>query len=321
MSDSTTPVWLKDIALVTFDCFGTLVDWRAGMEKVEIRSDEDFREFERRCLKIQESDRHMSYGRLLKDVISEMRPNLRRAIVGLFADDFGRLPCFADSPRALSSLKQLVKVGVLSNSDANHQLDVMNTLRVAWDVCITSQDIRAYKPTDRAWDAIARMAVARTAVSPETWLHVSAFGNYDLQPARARRLRTCHVKRPGGDERASADLVVNDLLELNNLIEAAKDGPLLLQIRNTANDSETFDRLRTWLSTQQLNKVRAVDGVTDARLLESDGVLVEQYTFGGQREHETYKDAFAAEHAGDVKLEFGSAVTREQSVLRVRGRA
>lgn len=315
------PDWLKDIALVTFNCFGTLIDWRVGMKTVQIESDADFRDFERRCLKIQESERHVPYGRILKDVITAMRPDLRRAIVGLFADDFGRLAAFDDAPRALSSLKQMVKVGVLSNCDANHQLDVMSTLRVAWDACITSQDIRAYKPTDRAWDTIVRMGVARTAVAPETWLHVSAFGNYDLQPARARRIRTCHVQRPGGDEKVTADISVADLDELVAVLAAAKEGPVLLELRNTTDNPATRSRLLQWLAREQLGKVRAVAGVTDARLVEDGEAVVEQYTFGGKGELEAYRDAFQAEHQGDVRGEFGASVQREERVMRVCGRA
>lgn len=315
------PEWLKDISLVTFDCFGTLIDWRAGLDKVELRTDEDFRDFEQRCLKIQQSERHVPYARVLKDVLADMRPSLRRAIVGLFADDFGRMAAFEDSSRALASLQQMVKVGVLSNCDANHQLDVMGSLRVAWDVCITSQDIRAYKPTDRAWDTIVRMGVARTAVAPDSWLHVSAFSSYDLQPARARRLRTCHVERPGGEPRGNADMAVKGLDELVRLVSAAKDGPLLLEIRNSMKTPEIRDRLRTWLASTQLAKVRYVAGVTNAQLVEEDDDLVEQYTFGGRGELDAYKDAFDAEHQGDVRAEFGGDVQRSERVLHVRGRA
>jgi len=147
----TPPDWLSDIALITFDCFGTLLDWRAGLAKVDITGDEDFTIFERECAELAEGGRHVPYHMILKQTIRKMRPDMRPAVIGLFADDFGRLPSFADSASALASLKDMVKVGVLSNCDANHQLDVISTLRVAWDVCVTSQELRAYKPTDRAW--------------------------------------------------------------------------------------------------------------------------------------------------------------------------
>ena len=98
------------------------------------------------------------------------------------------------APAALNS-----ECGVLANSDANHQLDVTSNLRLAWDVVITSAEIRASKPSERAWDAAVRMGVARTAVPRDAWLHVSAFGKLDLEPARGRGLRTCHVRRRAAD--------------------------------------------------------------------------------------------------------------------------
>jgi len=259
---------------------------------------------------------------VLKQTIRKVRPDLRPAVIGLFADDFGRLPAFSDSASALASLKDMVKVGVLSNCDANHQLDVISTLRVAWDVCITSQELRAYKPTDRAWDAILRMGVARTAVTRGHWLHVSAFQHYDLGPARARGLRTCLLRRPGGDEKAPCDLVVEGLEELAALTAAAKHGPILLEVTNKAADEETRDRLRRWLVDSRMALMRDVPGVRDARVVESDeGELSERYIFGGLHEYEAYVEAFEAEHRSAVKSRFADKVEREVRTSTIRGRA
>lgn len=318
----TPPDWLSDIALITFDCFGTLLDWRAGLAKVDITSDEDFVVFERESAAVAEGERHVPYAMVLKQVIHKMRPEMRPAIIGLFADDFGRLPAFPDSAGALASLKDMVKVGVLSNCDANHQLDVISTLHVAWDVCITSQELRAYKPTDRAWDAILRMGVARTAVTRANWLHVSAFQRYDLGPARARGLRTCLVRRPGGDDKAPCDLVVESLDELVTLTAQAKQGPVLLQVTNTAADDATRDRLRRWLCDNRLQQMREIAGVREARVIAMpEGDLVEQYTFGGQHEYEGYVEAFEAEHRSAFKGRFADTVTREAHTATVCGRA
>ena len=318
----TPPDWLSDIALITFDCFGTLLDWRAGLAKVEITSDADFEIFERESAAVAEGERHVPYHMVLKQVIHKMRPELRPAIIGLFADDFGRLPAYPDSASALASLQDMVKVGVLSNCDANHQLDVISTLHVAWDVCITSQELRAYKPTDRAWDAILRMGVARTAVTRANWLHVSAFQRYDLGPARARGLRTCLLHRPGGDEKAPCDLVVESLDELVALTAQAKQGPLLLQVTNKAADDATRDRLKRWLCDSRLQQMRDIPGVRDARLIEMpEGQLVEQYTFGGKHEYEGYVEAFEAEHRAAVKGRFADAVERSAHTATVCGRA
>ncbi|MCO4761634.1 MAG: hypothetical protein KC502_09035 [Myxococcales bacterium] len=316
------PSWLGDIELVTFDCFGTLLDWRRGLASVEIEEDRDFAEFVDACAKIQGQERHVPYTKVLKDTIRALRPKLRPAVIGLFADDLGRVPAFPDSAGAVGSLKDMVQVGVLSNCDANHQLDVISSLRVAWDVCITSQEIRNYKPSDRAWDAIVRMGVARTAATRDSWLHVSAFDKMDLIPARGRGLRTCHLLRQGGDEKATADLVIESLDELVEMMMEAKQGPLLFEVRNEAADEATREELRGWLVGEMMPSMREAGGMRDARLVElDDGALIERYTFGGKSDVATYEETFAAGHRAMVRERFDNRVTRTTAQARVRGHA
>ncbi len=316
------PDWLSSIELITFDCFGTLVDWRAAFDKVDIRSKEDFEQFEAEASRLQEQDQYLRYVDVLKTAIAKVRPQLRPAIIGLFADDCGRMAPFADTARALQTIKDAVKLGVLANSDAAHQLDVMASLRMAWDVVITSQELRAYKPTDRAWDAILRMGVARAAVTRDAWMHVSASGRTDLVPARARGLKTCLIKRPGADERTTCDLQVGSLDELAALVQAAKQGPLLLEIETPCPDAYQLDSLRQWLLGTRLGEMRAIAGVRSATLVQrEDGIFVEQYVFGGQHDVENYNASFAAEHRASFRDQFGYGITRTQRVSRIAGKA
>ena len=316
------PSWLGDIQLVTFDCFGTLLDWRRGLATVEIEDDRDFAEFLDACAEMQNRERHVAYKQVLKETIRKLRPKLRPAVIGLFSDDLGRVPAFGDTPGAVGSLKDMVQVGVLSNCDANHQLDVISTLRVAWDVCITSQEIRAYKPSDRAWDAIVRMGVARTAATRDSWLHVSSFEQKDLVPARGRGLRTCHLLRPGGDPRATADMVIDSLDVLVEMMMEAKRGPILYEVSNVAANPDTREKLRDWLVGEMMPSMREVGGMRDARLVETqDGTLIERYTFGGKKNVEDYEETFAAGHRAMVRESFGADVTRTTSEATVRGHA
>jgi len=166
------------------------------------------------------------------------------------------------------------------------------------------------------------MGVARTAVTRDKWLHVSAFQRYDLGPARARGLKTCLLRRPGGDEKAPCDLVVEGLEELVALTAAAKKGPVLLEISNQADGKETRDRLRSWLVDRRMPMMRQVPGVRDGRVVEADdGQLHERYIFGGQHEYEAYVEAFEAEHRAAVRQRFGEKVVRESRTVIVRGRA
>ncbi|MSP91949.1 MAG: hypothetical protein EXR79_09160 [Myxococcales bacterium] len=319
------PAWLEQIQFVTFDCFGTLLDWRAALEKVDVRGRDDFEKFEAEARRIAEGDQFVRYVDVLKQSIAKVKPQLRPAIAGLFADDFGRTPPFADTVRAIAGLKDLVRVGIVSNCDAQHALDVMGTLRTSLDVFITAQEVRAYKPTDRAWDAIVRLGVARSAATRDGWMHVSAFERYDLTPARNRGLKTCFVKRPGGDDKATCDLRVDDLDELVALVAEAKRGPLVLEIETTpaaGQDAAVLGpRVRQWLLDSGMPSMRTVPGVRAATLLErEDGTLIEQYTFGGRAEIDNFEANYAPEHRAAVRDAFGRTVERAVRAVAIRGR-
>lgn len=318
---STAPAWMADIQLVTFDVFGTLLDMQSALDKVEIRAKQEVQEFEESVREQTDRESWVRYTEILKVAIAKLKPTLRPAIVGVFAEDLGRTAPYADSQRALHNLREIVKIGLVGNCDAQHQVDVVTAMRVVPDVSITSQEIRAYKPTERAWDAIVRMGVMRAAVTRDNWLHVSASPRTDLVPARGKGLKTCLVRRPGGDDRANVDLQVGSLDELVALLVQAKQGPLLFEIENRHPDAAERPRLAQWLIEQMLPAVRQVAGVRSAALVEhEDGTLVEQYVFGGKAEHDSYLEAFAAEHRANLRDEFGRGIERTTRLARVRGR-
>ncbi len=318
---SNAPAWLADIQLVTFDVFGTLLDMQSALDKVEIRGKQEVSDFEDLVREQTDRESWVRYTDILKGAIGKLKPGLRPAIVGVFAEDLGRTAPYADSPRAMHNLREIVKVGLVGNCDAQHQVDVVTALRVVPDVSITSQEIRAYKPTERAWDAIVRMGVMRAAVTRDTWLHVSASPRTDLVPARGKGLKTCLLRRPGGEERANVDMQVGSLDELVALLVEAKQGPLLYEVENRHPEADTRTKLAKWLIEEMLPAVRQVAGVRSAALVErEDGALVEQYVFGGKGEYDSYIEAFAAEHRANLRDEFGRAVERTQHLSRIRSR-
>ncbi len=305
---ATPPAWLADIQLITFDCFGTLIDWRAGAGAVELDDDAEFARFLDACRGLERADKPGPWAACVKEAIRGLRPALRPAVIGLFADDLGRQPAFADVAPALPALQALTRVGVLANSDPSHQIEVATGLRFAFDLVVTSADLRACKPLDRAWDAAVRMAVARSALPRDAWLHISAFGKLDLEPARARGVRTCHLRRRGGDDRAAADLSVGGLAELVELLSKAKRGPIVIESEVCVADAAAREGVRRYLTERHLPALRAVPGVRAARLYEyDDGRLVDQVVFGGELELAAYEEAFAAEQ----RVAFATACGRE----------
>jgi len=267
---------LAQLDLVTFDCFGTLVDWQKALPALGVdasRMPVFLRESERRQRPDRRDAPFVAYRPLLLDVGAVLRPDLDPTEIARWARRFGELPFFSDVPAGIALLSSVVDVGVVSNCDAVHQLDVSRRLGVPWDVCVVAEELEAYKPTDRAWDrAIA--AIAARGYDPGRWLHVSAWDDYDLAPAAARGLRTAFVPRPGCvvPQLGGADLVFSDVLTLARAVADAKDGPHAYEVEGEASDPETFARYVAWLSDEHLGAVRACPGVRRAELVLLDGL-------------------------------------------------
>lgn len=266
---------LAQLDLVTFDCFGTLVDWQKALPALGVDAAKMpvfLRESERRQRPNHRDAPFVAYRPLLAEVGAVLRPDLEPTELARWARRFGELPFFADVPAAMSLLSSVVDVGVVSNCDAVHQLDVSRRLGVPWDVCVVAEELEAYKPTDRAWDRAIAM-ISERGYDPGRWLHVSAWDDYDLAPAAARGIRTAFVPRPGCvvPQLGGADVMFADVLTLARAIADAKGGPVAYEVEGEAADPETFARYLAFLRDEHLGDVRACAGVTHAELLELDG--------------------------------------------------
>ena len=201
-----------------------------------------------------------------------LRPELDATRAASWARTFGELPFFDDTVAALRLLGGVVDVGVISNCDVVHQIDVERRLGRPWDFCVTAEELGAYKPTDRAWDAAIAKVVGR-GYELDRWLHVSAYDDFDLLPAGARGVRTAYVPRPGGVEPAAAgvDLRVSDLHELARTIAAHKlAGPIAYEVEAEAARADVAARFHAWMIGEHLAAVRACAGVRGAELLRLD---------------------------------------------------
>jgi FMN phosphatase YigB (HAD superfamily) len=265
---------LSDVDLVTFDCFGTLVDWAKALPSLGIESSrmpQFLAESVRWQRPAQRDAPFLAYRPVLERVGATLRPDLPSETLSAWARAFGELPFFPDTMRAMHLLGSVVDVGVVSNCDFVHQLDVQRRLGRSWDVCVVAEELGAYKPTDRAWDAAIARVVDR-GYELDHWLHVSAWDDYDLLPATARGVRTAYVPRPGGVEPApgSVDLRFADLNDLARAIATAKQGPIAYDVEAEARDGEVAARWIAFMAGEHLGDVRACFGVRSAELVRLD---------------------------------------------------
>jgi 2-haloalkanoic acid dehalogenase type II len=192
------------IALMTFDIFGTVVDWRKGLGL----SDGDFERVVDRQGEL-EKEKFQPYAEIVAQSLIDMvgLPAAEAARVG---SEVGRWPLYPDSAAALRRLRAIAPCAATTNSDRAHRPQVEAQLGFALDGWICAEEVRAYKPDARIWrEAARRMA----APMNRDWWHVSAYADYDLEAARALGLTCVFVKRPHS-RMGPADLVVDDLEQL-----------------------------------------------------------------------------------------------------------
>ncbi len=164
---SPRPTKLKDIRAITFDCYGTLVDWEGGaklslralLQKRRLRDagllqaeflDELFGAWERaQWTRIQQS--YAPYRQIaaesLEQVAAEHELPLSGGDARAFADSISTWQPFPDTPAALAKLKQKARLGIISNIDDDILAASVAHLRVGFDLLMTAEQARAYKPS------------------------------------------------------------------------------------------------------------------------------------------------------------------------------
>lgn len=199
---------LSDFHALSFDCYGTLIDWEAGLglalcewsdaHALELSRDaliEAYGQFETR---VQQQFPGSIYQeimvRTLRLVASAFDADVTAEEAADFAASVGRWPAFADSSAALQRLKERFKLVILSNVDRGSFYLSQTRLQVEFDAVITAQDVGSYKP-HAANFAYLEKRVAEMGISQNRILHVAQSLYHDHEPARAAGLATVWIDR------------------------------------------------------------------------------------------------------------------------------
>jgi 2-haloacid dehalogenase len=189
------------IEVLTFDCYGTLVDWEAGILAGL-----------RRALGPQQDDDALleAYARAEAQVEAgawqRYRAVLQAALAAVCAErgvtptaqqsaDFGGSvadwPAFVDSAAALDQLRRRFRLGVITNCDDDLFAASNRRLGEPFEWVITAEQVRAYKPSTRNFEvALERIGRPRAAL-----LHVAQSLFHDHVPAQALGLATAWIDR------------------------------------------------------------------------------------------------------------------------------
>ncbi len=208
---------ITDFKALSFDCYGTLIDWEAGIlgvlapwraaRGIDAADDALLQAFGRHEHAIQDADPSLLYTDVLRRVMRAIAAEHGVATASDADDALARSikdwPAFADTPRALGYLKRHYRLAVLSNIDADSFRQTQPRLGVEFDAVLTAQAIGSYKPDRRNFEAlVARLG--ETGVAAPQILHTAQSLYHDIAPARALGLATCWIDRRAGKPGAGA---------------------------------------------------------------------------------------------------------------------
>jgi len=199
---------LTDFRVLTFDCYGTLIDWESGihtallplLRKAGLTPSRDavLETFAKHESAQEAETPSMVYSELLATVhrrlAKEWQTTVSEQDHRLFGASVPQWPAFPDSAAALQYLKQYYKLVILSNVDRESFKGSNKRLGVIFDAVYTAQDIGSYKPNPANFrymlDHLAKLGHAKDAI-----LHTAQSLFHDHAPAKQFGLACAWIDR------------------------------------------------------------------------------------------------------------------------------
>jgi 2-haloacid dehalogenase len=232
-----TTLDFDDFDVLTFDCYGTLIDWETGLlaalrpplaahgVDAARASDESVLEAFGRHEAELEAGPYRPYRQVLGGVLTAMLAHFGEVPsadeVAAFGGSVANWPAFPDSASALARLHSRFSLGVITNCDDDLFAASEHKLGLSFDWVVTAQQAKRYKPNPRGFE----LMFERVGLPPRRILHVAQSLFHDHATAKRLGLSTVWVDRragrPGGGATppadATADLVVPDMATLGAL--------------------------------------------------------------------------------------------------------
>jgi 2-haloacid dehalogenase len=204
-------VRLTDFQVLSFDCYGTLIDWERGILRAleplrgqlcNVTDDmllSAFATFEA-AQELETPAR--GYRDVLTDVHAALARRLSLRVPEAWHARFGRSvpewPAFPDSRPALAELKQRYRLVVLSNVDHESFHGSQAQLGVEFDAVYTAEDIGSYKPSPANFEYLVAHVRADFGIERAGILHVAQSLFHDHVPAKAAGLATAWIDQRAG---------------------------------------------------------------------------------------------------------------------------
>ena len=188
--------------VLTFDCYGTLIDWEAGLlralraalPEVSSSDDELLEEYARHEAEA-ERGAYRTYREVLatglEGVAGRERVALAADVVARFSESVRDWPAFPDASDALGRLRGRFRLGVITNCDTDLFAASGERLGNPFDWVVTAEQARAYKPSRRPFE----LAFETIDVPRERILHVAQSLYHDHVPANELGLTSVWIDR------------------------------------------------------------------------------------------------------------------------------
>lgn len=204
---------LADFAALSFDCYGTLIDWEGGLwaalqpllaqASAPPARETALARFAEAESRVQAEAPTLPYAKVLAEVHRRLG-----AAWGVAADDaaarrfgtsVGDWPAFPDTVDALRRLQRRYKLVILSNVDHASFARTLPHLGVSFDAVFTAEEIGSYKPDPRNF-AFLTARLAERGIPRAAILHVAQSLFHDHAPANAAGLASAWIDRRAGTQ-------------------------------------------------------------------------------------------------------------------------
>ncbi len=205
---------------VTFDCYGTLIDWRQGIGATFARlwptaGSSGLLALYHEVEPTFETEAGLPYREVLKRSLCAVAERAGLPLApedeSALADSLPSWPAFPEVPGALRALReQGWRLAILSNTDPDLLAGSMRQIGVPMDLALTAAEANSYKPAHGHWNAF----FARVGVDRARHVHVAASVFHDIAPAASLGLTAVWINRLGERSDLPRAAELRDLSEL-----------------------------------------------------------------------------------------------------------
>jgi 2-haloacid dehalogenase len=222
---------------VSFDCFGTLVDWQAWFAEVlgplgGHSAGDLVHSYHAHERLVEQESPHRSYKDVLVTALARamaergVRLSPRDARIVLMSS-WGTMRLFDDVEAMLAELRARgYRLAVLTNCDDDLFWTTHRLFRVPFDLVLTAERVRGYKPERWHFRGFEML----TRVQRPHWVHVANSWYHDIEPARALGVRHVWLDRDRTGEDPGASTHVHTAIEVTGVVESlvSRDSTVVL---------------------------------------------------------------------------------------------